>query len=737
MDNMNTVNSSVVGGSTKSIYLKLYVAIACLMAGLVLGGIIYAMDKYKMGISMERGRHLEQITEKISEITNIDIKNKWNYTLSISNVAVRANVKNKDQLVAAMKEAATRMGIKDIIFAAFDNQGNIYYSNGSQGKWKDNKDFFSSCKDNRKVFIKSLDNLKMDTPQILFVRKIPNKIELDNNVVITYVAYIQPIERFVQQLGIDYYSNKYIMQIIDKQGDIVYSYNRINEIPNKNNIDDVLENSKFLDGGSLKEYKKNIENRQLTNKKFNYKDKEYYMSYAPLDMEEWGVLHVLPAEYANSDTEQYVNIASFAIIGVAVGVIILIIISGGLMTKLRKNHYVMKIQQETNKVLVKAAEEANYANEAKSIFLAHMSHDIRTPINGIVGMTSIAKNYIDDKQRVSDCLNKIEISSKYLMSIINDVLDMSCIEHGKVNLKYNPIDLKEIYNQCIAVIEQQAKENNITLKGNISNLEHQHIMSDELHLKQILINILGNALKFTPEGGEITFNIEEIEDDGKKGKYRFVIADTGIGMSKEYQEHIFECFSQEEKDSRTQYKGTGLGMAIAKNNIDMMKGIISIESELGKGSTFTIELDLEIAKVLNKTDISEVNYNLEGKKILVAEDNELNMEIISTMLEIEGMVVAQAFNGREALEMYKESENNEYKVILMDIMMPEMSGLDVTKEIRKLSREDAKDVKIIAMTANAYEHDEKKSIAAGMNKHMIKPIDSTELFSTLSEYYKK
>ena len=178
-------------------------------------------------------------------------------------------------------------------------------------------------------------------------------------------------------------------------------------------------------------------------------------------------------------------------------------------------------------------------------------------------------------------------------------------------------------------------------------------------------------------------------------------------------------------------------MAIAKNNIDMMKGIISIESELGKGSTFTIELDLEIAKVLNKTDISEVNYNLEGKKILVAEDNELNMEIISTMLEIEGMVVAQAFNGREALEMYKESENNEYKVILMDIMMPEMSGLDVTKEIRKLSREDAKDVKIIAMTANAYEHDEKKSIGAGMNKHMIKPIDSTELFSTLSEYYKK
>lgn len=735
MDNNNVVNSSIVGGSQKSTYVKIYVIVACVISMVVLGIIAYTIKSYSRGISLERGKYLEQITDKTAEITNIDISNKWQYTLSISNVVIRANVKNEEGLMAALKEAATRMGNKNIVFAAFDKEGNIYYSTGDKGTWTKNKEIFSNGNKEKKVYIENINSLDKKKPQILFVRKIPKEIKLDNNVAITYVAFIQSIDMFISKLNINEYSDKYIMQLIDKKGNILYSQNNIQEIPNEKNIDDVLEDSVFLDKGSLYDYKGNIGSRQLTNNKFRYKNKDYYLSFAPLNIEDWGVLHVLPTECVSSSTEEYVNYILYAILGIAIGIIALILVLSSTATELRKNRYLMKVQEETNRVLKKAADDANYANQAKSNFLAHMSHDIRTPINGIVGMTTIAKNYLDDKDKVKDCLDKIDVSSKYLMSLINDVLDMSSIENGKIIIKNTSINLEKIYNQCLLVVDQQAKEHDIVISGNLEKVEHINVIADELHLKQVLINILGNAVKFTPDGGEVIFNIEEIEDDGKKAKYRFVISDTGIGMSEEYQEHIFESFSQEDNGSRTNYKGTGLGMAIAKKNLDMMNGSISIDSKIGKGSTFVIDIELEITNVLEESENNEDYYELLGKKIIVAEDNELNMEIISTMLEIQGLVVTKAFNGKEALEIFEKSEEDEYKVILMDIMMPEMDGLEATRQIRKLPKEDAKNVKIVAMTANAYEQDEKKSYAAGMDKHMIKPIDSKELFTVLNTYY--
>lgn len=735
MENNSTVHSSFVEKKEKNVYVKLYIIVAGIISVLILCAITVITTKYSMGISLERGRHLEQITGKTAEITNIDIANKWNYTVSIQNVVIRTNIHNDEELISAMGEAATRMGNKNVVFAAFDKQGNVYYSNGDKGVCKENVDFFKKGKEEKKVFIQNLTNLEMDKPQILFVRKISSEVKLDKGIVISHVAYIQPIEKFIEQLDVNEEYENHIMQIIDQNGGILYSHNKIEDIPDKKNIDDVLKKSEFLDEGSLKEYRQNIKERKINNKKFRYKNKDYYLSYAPLDVDDWGVLHVLPTQVVSSTSEDFVNYAMYAILGVAICIVILLVISGNMMLSLKNNHYMLKVHEETNKVLKKAADEANYANKAKSNFLANMSHDIRTPINGIVGMTTIAKKCIDDKDKVNDCLDKIDLSSKYLMSLINDVLDMSCIEKGKVVIKSHPINIENLYKQCMAVIEQQAKENNILLKGSIEKVEHLNVLGDEVHLKQILINILGNSIKFTPSGGEITFNIEEIEDDGKSARYRFVITDTGIGMSEEYQKHIFECFSQEDDGSRTSYKGTGLGMAIAKNNIDLMNGSITIDSRIDEGSTFAIDIELEISNVIESSENVDANFDLEGRKIIVAEDNEINMDILVTMLEMEGLIVTKAYDGKEALRIFEESEENEYKVILMDIMMPEMDGLEATKRIRKLSRPDAKEVKIVAMTANAYEQDEKKSLAAGMNKHLIKPIDCIKLFMTLTEYY--
>lgn len=378
---------------------------------------------------------------------------------------------------------------------------------------------------------------------------------------------------------------------------------------------------------------------------------------------------------------------------------------------------------ELQEELRNAKNAAEEANNAKSDFLSRMSHDIRTPINGIIGMTEIARMNNEDPKKVIECLGKIDSASHHLLDLINEILDMSKIESGDAKINHAPLNIKLLCDECVSIVSGQLFNRHLNIVTHYENIHHSQLIGDELHIKQILINILGNAVKFTPDEGTITFSVEESYDDNIRSTFRFVVEDTGFGMKPEYINSIYERFSQEDEGARSSYQGTGLGMSITKNLVELLNGKIDVESKLNEGSKFTVTLPLEIDNSLIIEAIKDETIDLNGLNILLAEDNELNAEIAKVLLEHHGVRVTLVTNGRQALEAFKASSEGEYDAILMDIMMPVLDGLAATREIRGLDRNDAKTIPIIAMTANAFEEDKQKSYEAGMNDHVSKPVD--------------
>lgn len=397
----------------------------------------------------------------------------------------------------------------------------------------------------------------------------------------------------------------------------------------------------------------------------------------------------------------------------------------------------VKKEQRLMEELARAMEAAESANQAKSDFLSRMSHDIRTPINGIIGMTEIAGYNKDDPEKIEDCLKKIDNASHHLLELINEILDLSRIESGKATVRHTSFDVRTMCENCESIISGELIDRNINLNTDFGSFERTKFMGDELHLKQILLNILGNAVKFTPDGGTISFRLSEMYADEICGKILFEIEDTGYGMKQEYLDSIFESFSQEDDNARSDYQGYGLGMAITKKLVDLLGGKIKVESTLDVGSKFSVELTMDYDNSQPKENISEDVINLEGLHVLLAEDNELNAEIASVLLSRHGVTVDIEVNGKRALDRFIASEENEYDAILMDIMMPVMDGLAATEAIRNLDRVDAKTVPIIAMTANAFDEDKKKSFDVGMNAHVNKPVNPQLLKRVLASCTKR
>ncbi len=400
------------------------------------------------------------------------------------------------------------------------------------------------------------------------------------------------------------------------------------------------------------------------------------------------------------------------------------------------NTAIIRQEKLIQEKLSEAKDMAIAASKAKSDFLSRMSHDIRTPINGVIGMTEIAGKHVDDPVRIKDCLEKIDTASHHLLSLINDVLDMTRIENGKTEIIEKPMNVLTFIENCCSIINGQVTEKKQKLVRDYSRLIHTDVMGDELHLRQVLINILSNAVKFTPDKGVITLKAWEGGSTADRAEYHIEVTDTGIGMSDEYLNHIFEAFTQEVDESRTNYVGSGLGMTITKQLLELMGGEIHVKSKLGEGSTFTIDICLSTNIDAVPVRFTSTTKSIKGTKILLVEDNELNREIAEELLTDEGAVVTCATNGKEALEMFAVSDLNYYDVILMDIMMPIMDGLTATKNIRFLNRPDALTVPIIAMTANAFEEDVQRSKEAGMNDHLSKPVQIPALLKTLSNYIK-
>ena len=386
--------------------------------------------------------------------------------------------------------------------------------------------------------------------------------------------------------------------------------------------------------------------------------------------------------------------------------------------------------------LLIAAKKAEAANEAKTEFLQRMSHDIRTPINGICGVLNVADHYADDMKKQTECREKVKEASHLLLELVNDVLDMSKLESDEVILEEIPFNLSGIFREVFVVIEQIAAEQNIRIAWEKKEIIHRNLIGSPGYVKRVMMNILSNAVKYNRENGHIYISCVEIPSEHPgMTTMEFVCRDTGIGMTEEFQKCVFEPFAQEHTGSRTKFAGTGLGMSISKKLVEKMGGTITFESEEGAGTTFVIripfKIDLDVDKSKEQKDLSE--KTIKGLHILLAEDNELNMEIAEFMFQNEGAEVTKAWNGLEAVEIFEKSRPGEFDVILMDIMMPVMNGYNATKRIRSMDREDAKEIPIIAMTANAFTEDRIRAKEAGMDEHISKPVDGNLLVKVIHE----
>ena len=417
------------------------------------------------------------------------------------------------------------------------------------------------------------------------------------------------------------------------------------------------------------------------------------------------------------------NFWGFTVLVVSVFLIVLILILG----LLQKARIAEKKAKEAQK-------QAEKANSAKTDFLRHMSHDIRTPLNGIIGMINISERYYGDKERLYECKAKVMESMDYLQSLLNNVLDIGKVESGTLQLVNKPFDLVAMLVKQISIIETNAKEYGISFEGgaSMSNFHHRYVIGSEEYLNRLLMNLAGNAVKYNRSGGKVILYFNEISSDDKTAVFEFVCSDTGLGMSEEFQKHAFESYAREGKETTNGYSGAGLGLSIVKDIVDMMNGTIKLESKENVGTTFTVTIPLEIDHNAEKEQQKKVEKpDLSGKSVLLVEDNELNLEIAKMLLEDEKMVVTTAENGEKAVDIVSQSVPGRFDFIFMDIMMPVMDGLEAARQIRTLNRKDTKEIPIIAMTANAFQDDIRDCIDAGMNAHIAKPIDSKKIEDTL------
>ncbi len=396
---------------------------------------------------------------------------------------------------------------------------------------------------------------------------------------------------------------------------------------------------------------------------------------------------------------------------------------------------IMLTRKKQEQAIMELLERVRRANSAKSEFLSHMSHDLRTPINGILGMLAIMEKCQEDRERQRECRKKIRVSTEHLLSLVNDVLEVSKLDSGRLTVVEEPFGLHDLLESCMIILSPQAEETGVRLEYREVHVQHDRLIGNPLHLRQMLMNVIDNAIKFNRPQGLAVVQAEEMDCQGKIATYRFVIKDTGIGIGEDFKKHIFEQFTQEHQGARTHYQGVGLGMSIVKKLVDQMKGTIKVDSQVGRGSVVEITLPIQIDGAQSAQSLEEAKNpqsDIAGMRVLLVEDNEINCEIMEFMLREAGAAVVTANDGKAAVEAFAASDPGAYDCVLMDLMMPVMSGYEAARVIRGLNRTDAKAVPIIALSANAFDEDVAMARDAGMNEHLAKPVDIREMFSVMS-----
>lgn len=694
----------------------------------------------------ERSFHLKENIYVISEKVNTIIEDRWDKIKAAANILYASPPEDAEGAAEAVIRINDLMRATDngAIMIMIDSDGNCYHGNdGHVTKWTDTDLLLN---DEELQISLEADTMYTSTSvnYMAYIYRLTRPIECGNGLKITHVGIRQTESTFSGMFRTSAYSNKNETVLMKPDGTRIY-YDIKNKSFDAFNLIRVLENADFLYDGSVQELAQGIKNGDEGTAYIELEGKAYFIGYTVLD-EKWRYLTIVPEEYVSANTSGFTDaiLQAFSIFGFFI-VLLAVLMTSLLMRSTRRVREIRKERLNNEKLRLVSAQAraaeamAEAANKAKSEFLSYMSHDIRTPINGIVGMLDIAQINHDDHERVLECMRRIRGAADHLLMLINDVLDLSKAESGQIKLAHEAFDMNELLLACCSMEQGQMQSSGLTFKSDI-RLEHPCLYGSPLHIRQILLNVIGNAVKYTESGGHINITASEKQsmDDGR-AIICLAVSDDGIGMSDEFQQEIFKPFTREDKLLHSEMRGTGLGMAITKNLVDIMNGDISVQSTLGVGSTFTIVIPFEIADDAALTAAGD-DYSghktgeISGTRILLAEDNDLNREIAVTLLSEYGCAVTEAVNGQEALQIFSERPAGTFDMILMDVMMPVMDGIEATRSIRALKRADAAVIPIFAMTANAFAEDIENTRAAGMNEHLSKPLDLNLLIETIARY---
>ena len=699
----------------------------------------------------ERLNQMEEITRQMFQNLEDVIDAHWNRVTEECNYLKDANVQTTDELCRHIKKKYELSAYADqkITLMALDSDGGYYTEDGYRGLFRD-LDYFE---DNSEQISFVFDSMTDNQSEMVFLQRLPEPIELQNGeekTTISYFGISQNMEQLNPYFSCDAYNGNNSVYVLDDNGFKLFNSNQV-ELIKGHNVFSVLQNMKYLHNSSFDKTKVELEEKGCSYSNAILDGTEYFYALKRLENAEWTLIFLVPAEYVATNTLRLVNFVMVFI--VIFTVIVAVCVMFGISLVMHRNQQEsIRVERENNARLEtvntelrqakRAAEEAfqvaQEANRSKSSFLANMSHDIRTPMNAIIGMTSLIRYDAGDKGKVIEYADKIDISSQHLLGIINNVLDMSKIEAGKTVFKYSDFSIVDFIQELDTIFHSQIYEKQQTFTITKENIRHEWVSGDRVHLMQIFSNLLSNAIKYTQEGGEIQFLVEEYETKSRAyARYRFLVSDNGMGMSADFKNTIFDAFTREESSMTNKIQGTGLGMAITKNLVEAMGGTIDVESEPGQGSCFEILMDLKTAEdqsvsLIPHTEKDEPEGNiLQGMRFLCAEDNEINAEILTELLKIEGAECTICENGEEILKTFEQSAPGDYDMILMDVQMPVMNGYEATKAIRRSSHELAKKIPIIAMTANAFSEDIQHSLAAGMNAHVSKPVEMKVLEKTI------
>lgn len=666
-------------------------------------------------IYRESSGHLVEIAHQMSDRFSDQCKTNWNVLDSfVQDYSLVYKTGNKENMVSFLSDYRRTWGYLHLFF--IDENGSFIYETGKVSKlqFDNSQSIYRVVANQERVVAPATD---YDGTEILLFAAPVEEFELEGYT-IKGAGICYEVQTMLESMNINAFKEACDVYLLDEEGITVArsihegsmdAYNVVNAIEKENpKIEDLKQQLLLGSNEGVMQIKAG--------------GRDTYLSYTSVAVTGWKQLLMVPVDVVNNEMQNYTQVTGAL-------VVILILIAAAAIVGVV--HYFYRINAEKRQKEIELEYE-HKANESKSHFLANMSHDIRTPMNGVLGMATLAAANIDDKQKALGYIEKIQISGKYLVSLINDILDVSKISEGAFEIAADPMNMRDFINEIRTVIDPLAanKKQSFTIETEIQN---EYVIGDKLHLNQIGINILSNAVKFTPQGGKIWLTIVERPGISEEyAHYHLEFRDNGIGMKKEFLDHIFESFTREKDSTINSIEGSGLGMFIVKSLVELMHGTIHVESEPGKGTCFCVDLELEIDREGTREEKEENTDNAEsvrGKRVLLAEDNMINREIAVEMLREMGAFVATAENGQEAVEEFAQSPQGYFDVILMDVMMPVMDGYEASRTIRKLAREDAQTILIIAITANAFQEDVIESEKAGMDAHLSKPLD----FAALSE----